>query len=67
MLPPPLIVMQNGVHVEIKTCINLYRYLQGSDPEMKARMKYLWPIVHYRLIPSAAILLAFTKGIFARL
>lgn len=32
---------------------------------MKARIEYLWPIVHQRPIPSATISLAFGKGILA--
>jgi len=40
-----------------------YRYLQGSNLEMKARIKYLWPIMHQRPKEFIAISLAFVKGI----
>lgn len=45
----------NKQHVEIVDCDvqwgarkgkNPYKYLRGSNPKMKARIEYLWPIVH---------------------
>jgi hypothetical protein len=42
---------------------NPYRYMRGSNPEMKAHIEYLWPIMHHHPKEFTTISLAFAKGI----
>jgi hypothetical protein len=41
-------------------------HLQGSNPQMKAHIEYLWPIVRQCPKEFATISLAFGKGILAK-